>query len=1541
MASTHSKWIKPTPKNLHFILKFISLLGFWLVVFANSKSSIATAQTITPATDGTNTIITPQGNQINITGGQSSGDGANLFHSFSQFNLDANQIANFLSNPNIISILGRITGGQPSLINGLIQVTGGNSNLFLINPSGIIFGANSRLNVPAAFTATTANAMGFGNNWFNAIGTNNYNALVGTPNSFAFTTSQPGSIINAGNLTVNPGQNLTLLAGTVVSSGQLNAPGGQIIVATVPGENLIRLSQPGHLLSLEINPIASSDTQPEDWTLPVIALPQLLTGADNTTKETLNNAGINLENGDVVVKELTAETAILSANRNLFLPQSQLSTTGDLNLLANDTVQVRDSAAQPFLAQSGKLYLQGNQGVDIFALSHPESGFFASGDMILRSANTVGGDAYFRVGGDFKIEKLDGTPGNFSSPYDPVIEVAGNYSMGDFRGGSLQILAGGSVTLGNVAIIAAGRQFNNSRIPLSDGTLLSLNGTTKPTLDIRAGTTRFFGTPRGNGTPTNANITIGTILSRTDQGIGGDVFLTNQYFPNTSLPGGNIQVGGINASVAANNNGDNSGSVTIDSRGSLTINGLINTAITPDPDLRSAITSNGGKVSLIAQNDLTLNNNIISFVGSSPFVRGNGGNISLISRTGAINTSNSRLDAGTVNGNSGAIALSAFNNITLGSIFAISDQGNGGNVTLNTTGNISTNDIRANGSFRGGNISLISRGGTLNTGILNTSGGNTGGDVTLSALSDITTGNITTLLSGFNGNSGSISITSSSGNINNQGALLTASGTGNGGNITLNAAENIFTRNINASSVSNTGGKIQLTAETGNIVITADNPTDITEITTNRNDIIFASPVLLEADTIFTTADTNKIIFNNTINGTQNLTLNTQGGNIEFNNTVGNSTPINNLTVFGNTATNNPAGIDIRILNNLSLNNITSPGGITLSSNDGQINTGILNTTNSGNAGNINLEARGNIIVNQINAQSLGTGTGGNVEITTGSFFQSNNAFLDQNAINASISVAGVEKGGTISISHAGGGVTPFIVGNASTNGTVAAITRGNSQPEQTILPTQSYLFTYQQDADRLQIISVPGTPLPIVPVPEPIKSPEVEDNAVEALANLVGNTLKAETIIYRNPRTGDYNFEWNFPENQITLNVPSPDDIVYENERIKQEEFAKYFGENLIKEPRTAENIRETLKTIESQTGDKAAVVYVRSFPDQLELVLVSSESPPIRKTIPEANSKTLCQQAEKFRHAINDYTSDSYLPTAEKLYKWMISPLEANLKTAQIKTVIFSNDSCLRSLPLAALHDGKQFLIEKYNLASLPSLSLTDTSYQSLKNSQVLAMGATEFPNSNQNPLPSVTLELSTIAGKLWQGETLLNEQFTLDNLINKRRQKRFEIVHLATHADFPTQGNKGAYIQLWDTKIGLEELRKLEWYAPPIVELLVLSACNTAIGDQNAEMGFAGLAVQSGVKSVLASLWQVSDLGTLALMTELYHQLGQEKVTTKAQALRLAQIAMLKGRVEINSGQLVGIGTQVALPPGAKNQKFNHPYYWAGFTLIGSPW
>ena len=152
--------ISPIQRKLDLrqvILPLLGAMSFGVAFLGTIKPILAQPITSDGSTD---TSVTREGNQINITGGQLSNNGANLFHSFDQFGVDANQIANFLSNPSIQNILSRVTGGDASIINGIIQVTGGNSNLYLMNPAGIIFGSNSQLNVPASFTATTATGIG-------------------------------------------------------------------------------------------------------------------------------------------------------------------------------------------------------------------------------------------------------------------------------------------------------------------------------------------------------------------------------------------------------------------------------------------------------------------------------------------------------------------------------------------------------------------------------------------------------------------------------------------------------------------------------------------------------------------------------------------------------------------------------------------------------------------------------------------------------------------------------------------------------------------------------------------------------------------------------------------------------------------------------------------------------------------------------------------------------------------------------------------------------------------------------------------------------------------------------------------------------------------------------------------------------------------------------------------------------------------------------------------------------------------------------------
>lgn len=400
--------------------------------------------------------------------------------------------------------------------------------------------------------------------------------------------------------------------------------------------------------------------------------------------------------------------------------------------------------------------------------------------------------------------------------------------------------------------------------------------------------------------------------------------------------------------------------------------------------------------------------------------------------------------------------------------------------------------------------------------------------------------------------------------------------------------------------------------------------------------------------------------------------------------------------------------------------------------------------------------------------------------------------------------------------------------------------------------------------------------------------------------------------------------------------------EIIPQIERSWKQEYEEYLGEKFPGLSMTADEIAATLDKIGRQTGNKTALLYMLPRPEGLQIVLVTAQNKPIRKSVSAARRETLLEVVKDFSNEIKNprkVNTTSYLKSAKQLYEWAIAPIESDLQAQGIDTLLFCVGPGLRTIPLAALHDGKQFLVEKYSMALIPAFALTDTLYADVKNTRVLAMGASTF--KEQNPLPAVPLELSTIAEKLWKGQAFLNQAFTLANLQAQRQKQYFGIIHLSTHAEFQAGEPSNSYIQFWDSKLTLDKMNDLGWNNPP-VDLLVLSACRTAIGDEQAELGFAGLAVQAGVKSALASLWYVSDEGTLALMTEFYQQLQTSPI--KAEALRQAQISMLRGKVSLSGGQLRGSSRNVLLPPelsGLNNENLSHPYYWAAFSIIGSPW
>ena len=410
---------------------------------------------------------------------------------------------------------------------------------------------------------------------------------------------------------------------------------------------------------------------------------------------------------------------------------------------------------------------------------------------------------------------------------------------------------------------------------------------------------------------------------------------------------------------------------------------------------------------------------------------------------------------------------------------------------------------------------------------------------------------------------------------------------------------------------------------------------------------------------------------------------------------------------------------------------------------------------------------------------------------------------------------------------------------------------------------------------------------------------------------------------------------------------------------------------------PATVGRVANTLRTLAQQTGERAAVIYGVSLQDQLHLLLVLPGPQPIAQAAPtlvasvaptqglltqapntqvihrfiravsRSDVLAVTQQLQRDVSDLRQTDTTTYLASAQKLHQWLISPLESHLKTHHIDTLLFAMDDGLRSIPFAALHDGQQFLIEKYRMALIPSFGLTETRPTNLKTQSMLAMGISKSTQGLPR-LPAVPSEISMLADRLWQGRShaTLNEQSTLANLKSYNRQQRYGIIHLATHAEFRPGQVDNSFIQFWNRKLTLGQLtglsQELRWQSQPAVEMLVFSACQTALGNKEAELGFAGSALKAGVRSTIASLWLVNDEGSLGLMTKFYDALRH--APTKAEALRQAQIAMIHGTLHIKDGQLqLSESSRIPLPTelaiGGGERGFSHPYFWAAYTVVGN--
>ena len=329
-----------------------------------------------------------------------------------------------------------------------------------------------------------------------------------------------------------------------------------------------------------------------------------------------------------------------------------------------------------------------------------------------------------------------------------------------------------------------------------------------------------------------------------------------------------------------------------------------------------------------------------------------------------------------------------------------------------------------------------------------------------------------------------------------------------------------------------------------------------------------------------------------------------------------------------------------------------------------------------------------------------------------------------------------------------------------------------------------------------------------------------------------------------------------------------------------------------------------------------QAAVIYPIILRDRLS-VIVSLPDKSLKhysQPIPQAELEPVI---EELRHTLPIRSRRNFYQPAQKLYNWLIRPLLTDLAKHDIETLVFVPDGSLRNIPLAVLHDGERYLIEQYNVALTPGLQLLAPLPLEQVELKTLAAGITQQIRGFSS-LEYVERELIDIQNQT-DSVVLRNDQFTQERLRQKINTARYPIVHIATHGQF-SSNLEDTFLLAWDSNININELNELlqnpDSDRQKAIELLILSACETARGDKRAALGLAGMAVRAGARTTLATLWTVYDESTALTMDYFYQNITQSRDKhNKAQALRQAQLNL------INSPQ------------------FRHPYYWSPFVMVGN--
>ncbi|MCF2146371.1 CHAT domain-containing protein [Desmonostoc muscorum LEGE 12446] len=426
-------------------------------------------------------------------------------------------------------------------------------------------------------------------------------------------------------------------------------------------------------------------------------------------------------------------------------------------------------------------------------------------------------------------------------------------------------------------------------------------------------------------------------------------------------------------------------------------------------------------------------------------------------------------------------------------------------------------------------------------------------------------------------------------------------------------------------------------------------------------------------------------------------------------------------------------------------------------------------------------------------------------------------------------------------------------------------------------------------------------------------------DAAIETLESLRADLVAVNQDIQFNFRD---NIEPVYRESVALLLQNSgekPDIKTLEKARTRIEALQLAELDNFFREA-CLQGQRVILDRVVDKENPYTAILYPIILPEQLQVIVKIPQQPLRHYTVNKSQVEVERTLAELREYILEPDRREEIQALSQEIYNWLIKPIESDLATSRVNTLVFILDGALKNIPIAALYDGEKYLVEKYAVGLSLGLQLLVPKPLAQTPLKVLAAGLMqpppEFPTFSS--LPGVKLEFDLIAQTVASTKKLLDRDFTSSTLEKNVNTVPFNVLHLATHGQFSSRP-EDTFILATDGSINVLQfdqlLRSQSDTNTQIIELLVLSACQTATGDKRATLGLAGVAVKAGARSTVASLWQINDQSTAILIGEFYNELVNNKVT-KAEALRRAQVKLL-----------------------TKYPNYSQPGYWAGYVLVGN--